>query len=466
VKLKVYQANSMADAMSQVKKDLGKDAVILHTRSFKVGTFFGFGGRTRVEVTASNDPAVLQPEFLRKRVGSAAVTGPSASSPKPLSKASSTPVESAAAKSAVSYIAAAYGVPAVPARAKQAEQDLPQQPTPAARAGPHVEAKPAAPVAGFQQQASSHLDLAHQVDELREIVGHLAHVSAGAPLPPSLQDAHSRLVRADIDPRLVGQIIWSIRDTLAGSEQASDQVINHALVRRLEKLLPKAADLTPPSRASTDRPFTIALIGPTGVGKTTTVAKLAADFKLRHGLRVGLITADTYRIAAVEQLRTYASIIGLPLKVALTQADIEQALLELSDCRVILIDTAGRSPGDESKLAELQSYLTAAKPHQIHLLLSGVLGKRSLQRAAQAYGKLNPDHILLTKLDEAASLGAMLELTHHLPAAKLSYFTTGQEVPDDIEPGCPRRLARCIIAGELDVASGSSHSTQSTGATR
>lgn len=458
VKLKVFQAKSMAEAMSLVKKDLGKDAVILHTRSFKVGGFLGFGGRPRVEVTATSDAAVLQPEFLRQR------SKQPVPSQQPIQSTPSTksPASPAAAptRPATSFIASAYAAPRQPSQ--------PQAPQPAAinpepKPIPREPAPTPAPAA-TPAPSITPPDFSRHVAELRDLVGHLSQLSAGAPLPASLHDAHTRLLRADIDPRLVGQLIWSIRDTLGPDELRSDDVINHALVRRLEKLLPKAADLTLPPRPADGRPLTIALIGPTGVGKTTTVAKLAAAFKIRHGLRVGLITADTYRIAAVEQLRTYASIIGLPLKVALTRSDIEQALLELADCQVILIDTAGRSPGDESKLAELQDYLSAAKPHQTHLLLSGVLGKRSLQHAAQAYGRLRPDHILLTKLDEAASLGALLELAHFLPAAKLSYFTTGQEVPDDIEQGCPRRLARCIIESSIESPRSFSPSMTSTGA--
>src|SRR6185437_14384642 len=104
----------------------------------------------------------------------------------------------------------------------------------------------------------------------------------------------------------------------------------------------------------------ICLVGPTGVGKTTTIAKLAAAFKLRLRQRVGLITIDTYRIAAVDQLRTYANIIGVPLKVVLTPAELVEAMKELSDCDTILIDTAGRSHQDEQKLGELAAFVNAA----------------------------------------------------------------------------------------------------------
>ena len=114
----------------------------------------------------------------------------------------------------------------------------------------------------------------------------------------------------------------------------------------------------------------VALVGPTGVGKTTTVAKLAANFKLVHGLRVGLVTVDTYRIAAVEQLKTYAEIIDLPLAVANDPGQMSQAIDELGAVDMVFIDTAGRSPRDEVKIRELADFMTQARPDEVHLVLS------------------------------------------------------------------------------------------------
>ncbi len=114
----------------------------------------------------------------------------------------------------------------------------------------------------------------------------------------------------------------------------------------------------------------VALVGPTGVGKTTTIAKLAANFRLRDGIRMGLVTVDTYRIAAVEQLRTYAEIIDLPMKVVTSPREMRRALEELQGLDLILIDTAGRSPRDELKIQELKSLLNEAQVDEVHLVLS------------------------------------------------------------------------------------------------
>ena len=192
--------------------------------------------------------------------------------------------------------------------------------------------------------------------------------------------------------------------------------------------------------------MTIALIGPTGVGKTTTVAKLAASYKLRHGRRVGLITSDTYRIAAVDQLRMYADIIGVPLKVATTPDDMVTAVEAFRDYDVILIDSAGRSQRDRQRISELAALMDAARPHETHLVLAGNGNENVLIEAVESFGAANPNRVIFTKLDEAVNFGVLLNVARRVPL-KLSYVTTGQEVPDHIEAGRPDRIARLILEG-------------------
>jgi flagellar biosynthesis protein FlhF len=194
----------------------------------------------------------------------------------------------------------------------------------------------------------------------------------------------------------------------------------------------------------TGRARTVALIGPTGVGKTTTIAKLAANFKLRQNKKVGLITIDTYRIGAVDQLRTYAQIIDVPLRVVVTPNDLAEAIEMMSDMDVILIDTAGRSQTDKLKIRELQTFLDAAAPDEVHLVLSTTTHHAHMLSAAEEFSKLGVDRIILTKLDEAIGFGVVLSVLRNLDAS-LSYITTGQDVPDDIEVGSGRELARKLL---------------------
>jgi len=196
----------------------------------------------------------------------------------------------------------------------------------------------------------------------------------------------------------------------------------------------------------------IALIGPTGVGKTTTIAKLAATYALKHGAKVGLITCDTYRIAAVDQLRTYAGILDMPMKVALTPREAIEAAESLADTLadrgVILVDSAGRSPQDSVRLDEMGAFLEALAPEQTHLVLSAGAAEDALTLAATRFGILQPTHLLLTKLDEAVRYGVLLNLAHAV-GLKINYVTTGQEVPAQIELANADRLARLVLEGKL-----------------
>jgi flagellar biosynthesis protein FlhF len=184
------------------------------------------------------------------------------------------------------------------------------------------------------------------------------------------------------------------------------------------------------------------------VGKTTTVAKLAADFALRKRLRVGLVTIDTYRIAAVDQLRTYAEIIGVPLEVVMTPAEMRPALERLSGCDVVLIDTAGRSQTDEIRIQELKYFLAEARPHEVHLVLSLTTGEKVIERATSSFAALGADRVIFTKLDEAAAVGMMLNCLHKA-GLRLSYVTRGQDVPDDIEVGAARRIAELLCGAPV-----------------
>lgn len=166
-----------------------------------------------------------------------------------------------------------------------------------------------------------------------------------------------------------------------------------------------------------------------------------------RGLKPGLVTVDTYRIAAVEQLRTYAEIINLPLSVANTPDEMDGAVAELGDVDVVLIDTAGRSPRDEVKIRELADFLLAAKPDEVHLVLSAAAGERNLRAAVDRFAMVQADRLILTKLDEAEGLGGLLALLGQVERP-VSYITTGQAVPDDLEAASSSRLARLILGLE------------------
>ncbi len=176
----------------------------------------------------------------------------------------------------------------------------------------------------------------------------------------------------------------------------------------------------------------VVFIGPTGAGKTTTIAKLAARYALGEKVKVGLITADAYRIAAHEQIKTYSDILELPLKTVYKPEEITQALHELDNVDVVLVDTPGKSPKDASHQAEILSILEHSGASEIYLVMSAATGYRSSALIADQYRFLKNFKVLMTKMDETPTVGCLLN-ARALTGKPLSYLTTGQSVPDDIE---------------------------------
>ncbi len=268
--------------------------------------------------------------------------------------------------------------------------------------------------------------------------------------PERLEALYTNLISQEIGNELADAIITDLHASLTPEELASDHAVRSAAMQRIASLLPIGGGLEPAIGTAAwrrdGRALTVAFVGPTGVGKTTTVAKIAASLKLRHGARVGLITCDTYRIAAVDQLRTYAEIIGLPLEVALSPGQMRQARQRLNDLDVVLIDTAGRSQNDADRIGELAAMVKAAEPHETHLVLSSVASEKVLLREAQAFSTVGVNRVVLTKLDEAAGLGAVLRVVRQIGRG-VSYITTGQEVPQHLESARPSRLAELVLGG-------------------
>lgn len=176
----------------------------------------------------------------------------------------------------------------------------------------------------------------------------------------------------------------------------------------------------------------VVLIGPTGVGKTTTIAKLAGRLSLIEKKKVGLITVDTYRIGAVEQLRTYAEIMNIPFKVVITTKEMEQAVNSMSDCDVVLIDTTGRSSKNSMQISELRAFVEKAKADSISVVISATTKNKDIKTILEGYRELNYDKVIVTKLDETTTYGALYNIQRSA-TKPLRYITTGQNVPDDIK---------------------------------
>jgi flagellar biosynthesis protein FlhF len=222
----------------------------------------------------------------------------------------------------------------------------------------------------------------------------------------------------------------------------SSDLVERMLVARdiLAQKIPVAK-----KEVSTKKPYICALIGPTGVGKTTTLAKLAARFKLQEKKEVGFYTLDTYRVAAIDQLSIYAKIANFPLKVIYSPEDIEQAKEDFAGKDLILVDTAGRSQKDAPKMSHLQQFLSALKPDEIHLVVSATSSPGVLQNILDRFEPCGIHSVILTKLDEANSFGSLISILME-KGLPISYLAHGQEVPDDLMEAKGERLA-ALIAG-------------------
>lgn len=312
---------------------------------------------------------------------------------------------------------------------------------PAAVKGGVAVKTPITPAAGggsrLEQTFGADLSRLHAMVQALSQAGRVEHLLPDT--PPALVPAYASLLESDAPEILARRLVRMAAERLEPDEFDHPQSVARALRDALGEMIP----IAPPIPLGGPRRI-IALVGPTGVGKTTTVAKLAANIKLSAAARVGLVTVDTYRIAAVEQLRTYAEIIDVPLVVAADPRQMKHAIEELGDVDVVFIDTAGRGPRDEVKIRELAEFLDQAQPDQVHLVLSAAAAPKSLRAAIDRFAATAVNRIILTKLDELEAPGALLGVVA-LSTRPISYLTTGQTVPDDIEPADRDRLARLIL---------------------
>ncbi|CAK0751712.1 flagellar biosynthesis protein FlhF [Gammaproteobacteria bacterium] len=276
--------------------------------------------------------------------------------------------------------------------------------------------------------------------ELKELRGLLEHQLSGLAWSETTRrtPVQARLLRALTELGLT----MSLSRELAGAVSTTgefDIAWRHAMGVLAERL-------TIEEDAILEQGGVVALVGSTGVGKTTTVAKLAAHYALRHGReRVALVTTDGYRIGSQEQLRTFARILGVPMRTVADAGELSEALEGLADCGLVLIDTAGMSQRDLRLSEQFATLRGAGREIRSYLVLSAITQRAGLEEVVRAFSEMNVAGCILTKLDEAASLGEVLSVVvrHQLP---ITYLGVGQRVPEDLLPARAHNLVSRAVA--------------------
>lgn len=390
--IKTFRAESLQDALQLVRDNLGPDASVMQTREVKQGLF----RKSIVEVEASCDIPVT-----RRFAGNTAAN------------------------------AAAPSVPQ-PSRQQPIETNQTIAPEPAA-----VEQVPVTPTSAARTPPTSH-QASRMVAMQQDRYPAGDSVSRAPRLSPSGVELMTDMLEQGFTSSVASTIMHDVTAEAAGPKQHDPWVLRGLAGKHI------GAKLNTSGPIEVGKARVVAFVGPTGVGKTTTLAKIAAGFRFDLGLDVGMITIDTFRLGAVDQLLQYAELISSPLEVVDSPDQIISAMQRLRECDLILIDTAGRSPRDSEQLGVLAEFLDAAQPDVIELVVSSASSPAAAADAIRRYRSVKPTNLILSKVDETVQLGSWYELlsTCDLP---ISYITTGQHVPQDISVASTRRLSSLLL---------------------
>lgn len=459
MRVKRYVVDTMPDAMHSIRSELGSDAVILSTKEIKVGGFMGMFQKKKIEVVAAVEEA--RKPAAAGNAPAPPMNIPRSAVPQAYQKASSVsqaPPKERTAAASFAEIASAQAEGqenrgAVAVLSALEEEELIQQ--------PEIKPEAAAPAADSKADkgtlpalyesldaelrpdvsAVPESDVLREIRDMKHWMERIArHSSSGVELPELLEELKRRLIEQDTDAVLIDEWIGAVVDRWNddGRTWTSD---------RFDEVLKEQVDAFLTGRISSGIAADTRIVyiaGPTGVGKTTTIAKLAAEQLFKQGRKVGLITSDTYRISAVEQLRTYAAILNIPLEVVQSPGDLQRALFRLESCDLVIMDTAGRNYRNELLVAELQSLLAKELKSETFLVLSMTSKSRDMKIIVEHFGRYQLDKVIFTKLDETGSYGPLFNVLNDFPL-KLSYMTNGQNVPDDLLMATREQLSGMLL---------------------
>jgi len=468
MEVKKFEAPTLQEALETIKRELGPEAIILQTKKNKKG--FGLMSKSSVEVTAAvSERSITKKKNVESRLPEKVVANiqkmPAAKQVQIQDKmgagavlavdqiAGSTRDQvqlSQRPRTAVRYAeiddtdeVAKIAKPAVRAQAQVAYGG-----TPVAPQAPAPRQDVVSPVVQTSLQSKEIESLKRMIEELRtqqsEAIAQKAversEVSAFS--TPALQEAFDQLVVQGIDKRFALSLIRQAGFELSPSSASNiDAVLDQVASEILEGI--QTADPLEGVVAGTGNPTVMALVGPTGVGKTTTLAKIAAQ-GLKKGLRVGLINLDYVKASAFEQLATFARLLNLPFRSAHSVDDLGFAIRDFSTLDLILVDTTGRSQRDPESLNEIHSMLATIPSMKTLLVLSATTRDAEMYDMASRFSVFRPQGLVFSKLDETTLYGAIYNVPQKV-RLPLLYFTTGQKVPEDIEKATAERVVSLVM---------------------
>ena len=498
MKVRRYLAENYPEAIAQVKAELGIDAVILHTRTIRQGGFLGFFGKKMIEVTAALEdetlvqataPASYGLGASRRRTETQAANAYRGQSSLDASGSNSFRTSAEERFSGSSR----FGEAARRQESSEGDEYTPQHlsdfldrfrdsfPDSAGdsiRAPEEIITRTPKNLPGAAENGATlreeglslrgsrrttgatrneeqrfesisaveddglleiRRELIHTQALLRQVVEQHEDDKSGKALemPRYARRLWKQLVANDVDADLATELINGV---LAECQAENEQELEELLRKRILDLMRHACR----DEEKTTTPQVVALVGPTGVGKTTTLAKLAARKALMEKKRVGLITIDTYRIAAVEQLKTYAKILDLQVQVVFTPQELPRVLAQMSDCEIIFLDTAGRSHKNAMQMSELKAFFDVGQPTSAYLVLSLTTKFNDMMEIIAEYEPLSLDTLIFTKLDETTTYGNLFNLAVLLQK-RIAYLADGQNVPEDIGSADPFELTDLVM---------------------
>lgn len=485
MQVKRFRASSMQEALEKVREELGIDAVILRTDKIQNPSLLDLMKNETIEVVAAVESDVES--VMQNQPESHATTANQQTSGGRLSYFTPQPIQTTSAKekavptpktqkevqdfsnllkqrlnqaeqhvekevkrrpSSKSVSQKKSNSTSKPSGAKKTSSSKPAQSKSMKQSIPSDKSMP--------QNKKSYLDNQDNIDslrgelhDLRSLVNSLSvKMSAQtdsvmkdvSDLPDTLAREMIHLSACGIEKRIAWQLIKEIQEKLNDAE-----INDHTLVREtLVQALTNRIQVSGPIECKKGKSKVIVLVGPTGAGKTSTLAKLAANSKFTVNKKVALISVDTYRVSALEHLSNFAGLAQLPMSAVYSAQELKGALVAHEDKDLIFIDTAGRSPRDEQYLKELKTYMELGKPDEIHLVLPANMKSIDLIDCLRRFERLGINRIIFTKIDETSSLGSLVNLQDETDNP-ISYITNGQTIPDDIKLANEQALARLIL---------------------